>query len=87
MGVKWLAQVYKTHCKAVLLDYAGSSPATSTNYKKMFYINYKFNNTTGNETLDEAKTINEARRLLSEYNVADPYGDYWISDRCCKNWK
>jgi hypothetical protein len=53
----------------------------------MFYINYKFNNETGNETLDEAKTINEARRLLSEYNVADPYGDYWISDRCCKNWK
>jgi hypothetical protein len=58
-----------------------------SNYKEMFYINYKFNNTTGNETLDEAKTINEARRLLSEYNVADPYGDYWISDRCCKNWK
>ena len=53
----------------------------------MFYINYKFNNTTGNETLDEAKTINKARRLLSEYNVADPYGDYWISDKCCKNWK
>jgi hypothetical protein len=53
----------------------------------MFYINYKFNNETGNETLDEALDIGEARKLLSEYNMSDPYGDYWISNKSCKNWK
>lgn len=51
----------------------------------MKYINYKFNNE--NETIDECKTQIEAIRLLHEYQLSDPFGDYWISNRKCKNYQ
>ena len=38
------------------------------------------------ETVDEAETRDEARRLLSEYQMAD-CAHYYISTRPCKNWK
>ena len=51
----------------------------------MKYINYKFNNE--NETIDECNTHREAIILLQEYQLSDPYGDYWISSRKCKNYQ
>ena len=51
----------------------------------MKYINYKFNNE--NETIDECNTHREAIMLLQEYQLSDPYGDYWISSRKCKNYQ
>ena len=53
----------------------------------MKYINYKFNNELGTETLDSAKTLTEANILLREYEMSDPFGNYWISNRACKNYK
>tara|TARA_B100001250_G_C19733894_1_gene759848 strand:- start:445 stop:600 length:156 start_codon:yes stop_codon:yes gene_type:complete len=48
----------------------------------MNYINYRFNNE--NETVDSADTYKEALCLLTEYEISDPYGEYWISKRKCK---
>ena len=48
----------------------------------MKYINYKFNGE--NETLEECQTEDEARFLLQEYQISDPFGEYWISSRKCK---
>jgi len=50
----------------------------------MKYINYKFDNTIGTETIDQAKTMKEAKYLLSEYRMGDTFGNYWISQRACK---
>ena len=47
----------------------------------MIYINYKFNGE--NETLDSAGTDREALYLLREYEISDPYGEYWISKKKC----
>ena len=50
----------------------------------MKYINYKYNGE--NETIDECDKFRDAKYLLSEYQMSDPYGEYWISSRKCKNW-
>jgi hypothetical protein len=55
---------------------------THINPFKMIYINYKFNGE--NETIEECETKNEANFLLREYEISDPYGEYWISSRRCK---
>lgn len=52
----------------------------------MKYINYKFNNELGTETLDSAETLREANYLLREYEISDPFGNYWISNRADKNY-
>lgn len=53
----------------------------------MKYINYKFNNELGTETVDSVETLREANILLREYKMSDAFGDYWISNRACKDYK
>lgn len=48
----------------------------------MIYINYKFNGE--NETIEECESKDEANFLLREYEISDPFGEYWISSRKCK---
>jgi len=38
------------------------------------------------ETVDQFDTVLEARLMLSEYRLADPYAHYYISSRACKEW-
>jgi hypothetical protein len=38
------------------------------------------------ETVDEFATYKEARAMLTEYRIADPFADYYISSRPCKEW-
>lgn len=53
----------------------------------MHYINYRYSSDTGNETIDHAETMQEAIKLLNEYQISDKFGNYWISSRKCKNTK
>lgn len=39
------------------------------------------------ETVDEFDTRKEARDMLKEYCLSDPYADYYISSRACKHWR
>jgi hypothetical protein len=39
------------------------------------------------ETVDEFRTLKEARAMLSEYRLSDPYADYYLSSRACKAWR
>ena len=39
------------------------------------------------ETVDEFSTRKEARAMLAEYSLSDPYGHYYLSSRACKGWK
>ena len=39
------------------------------------------------ETVDEFETRKEARTMLSEYRMADPYAYYYMSSRCCRAWR
>jgi len=38
------------------------------------------------ETVDEFDTRKEAREMLSEYRMADPSANYYLSSRPCKDW-
>lgn len=38
------------------------------------------------ETVDEFDTRKEARAMLAEYRMADPYAHYYLSSRPCKDW-
>jgi len=38
------------------------------------------------ETVDEFDTRKEARAMLAEYQVADPFASYYLSSRPCKGW-
>lgn len=38
------------------------------------------------ETVDEFETRKEARAMLAEYRMADPYAIYYLSSRPCKDW-
>jgi hypothetical protein len=51
----------------------------------MIYIQRKDSN--GLETVDEFETRKEARLMLKEYQLSDPYGSYYLSSRCCKAWR
>ena len=51
----------------------------------MYYIQRKDNQ--GLETVDEFETSKEAREMVKEYRLSDPYASYYISSRCCKAWK
>ncbi len=39
------------------------------------------------ETVDQFTTRKEARSMLSEYQLSDPYASYYLSSRACKGWK
>ena len=52
--------------------------------QRKYFINYKFSNYTGTETIDEASNRKEAIYLLKEYELSDRFGNYWISQRKCK---
>jgi hypothetical protein len=39
------------------------------------------------ETVDEFSTRKEARKMLAEYQLSDPYAEYYLSSRPCKAWK
>jgi hypothetical protein len=38
------------------------------------------------ETVDHAEDMQEARRLLAEYRLSDPYAHYYLSSRSCKGY-
>jgi len=50
----------------------------------MRYIQRKDNNQL--ETVDQFETHKEARAMLKEYQLGDPYGYYYTSQRACKGW-
>jgi hypothetical protein len=39
------------------------------------------------ETVDETESYKEAKYLLHEYILSDPYARYYISSRACKDWR
>lgn len=51
----------------------------------MNYINRK--DKRQKETVDEFKSLKEAKEMLKEYILSDPLAEYYISSRKCKNWK
>ena len=51
----------------------------------MIYIQRKGNGYL--ETVDQFTTRKEAREMLSEYQLSDPYAEYYLSQRACKGWK
>jgi len=51
----------------------------------MQYINMK--GLYGTETVDQFETYSEAREMVKEYNYGDYNNHYYISQRCCKDWK
>jgi hypothetical protein len=51
----------------------------------MFYIQRKDSNYL--ETVDQFEKRNEARKMLSEYQLSDPYAKYYFSTRPCKDWE
>jgi len=50
----------------------------------MKYIQRK--DSCGLETVDEFGTFKEARAMVAEYRMSDPYAEYYISTRPCKGW-
>lgn len=53
----------------------------------MTYIQRKDNQFNRLETVDQFETRLEARQMLSEYQLCDPYGEYYLSTRACKEWR
>lgn len=41
----------------------------------------------GLETVDEFLTWREARAMLAEYRMADPYAEHYLSRRACLAWR
>lgn len=39
------------------------------------------------ETVDEFATWKEARAMIAEYRMSDPYAEYYLSCRPCKAWR
>jgi len=58
--------------------------STNTGNKIMVYIQRKDGNQL--ETVDEFDTRKEAREMVAEYRMADPYAEYYTSSRPCKDW-
>jgi hypothetical protein len=38
------------------------------------------------ETVDQFDTLREARAMLIEYRMSDPWASFYISRRACKDW-
>ena len=53
----------------------------------MKYIQRKCSFTGQLETVDQCETIKEAYYLIKEYRICDNQGQYYISQRACKDWK
>ena len=53
----------------------------------MKYIQRKDHHTKQLETVSECETLKEAKLLLVEYQISDLSADYYISSRCCKDWR
>ncbi len=51
----------------------------------MTYINIK--NDGQVETVDEFPTYKEAKLMIKEYRMGDRYNNYYLSQRCTKEWK
>ena len=41
----------------------------------------------GLETVDEFPSHKEAKKMLAEYRMSDPYAYYYLSTRACKEWR
>lgn len=41
----------------------------------------------GLETVDQFETRKEAKAMIKEYRLADYSADYYLSSRCCKEWR
>ncbi len=52
----------------------------------MRYIQRKCSFTKQLETVDQFETYKEAREMLKEYRMGDNQGEYYISQRACKEW-
>jgi hypothetical protein len=52
----------------------------------MKYIQRKDKQTGQLETVDEFETATEAKAMVIEYRISDPYAHYYISNRPCKDW-
>ena len=39
------------------------------------------------ETIDQFETSREAREMLKEYRMSDTSAHFYISQRCCKQWR
>ena len=39
------------------------------------------------ETVSECETRKQAREELAEYQLSDYSAKYYISSRCCENWR
>ena len=50
----------------------------------MTYIQRKDAN--GLETVDQFESRKEARKMVKEYQLADPSAIYYMSQRACKSW-
>ena len=53
----------------------------------MTYINMQSNQWSGVETVDQFETYREARKMLIEYQISDPSGMYYLSQRSTKDWR
>lgn len=56
----------------------------------MTYINRIDLDTRQKETVSEYNGPSAHRGAkidLAEYRLSDPYGEYYISSRCCKDWR
>lgn len=53
----------------------------------MIYIQRKCLQFNQLETVDEFESRKEAKEMLSEYRLTDPYGYYYTSQRACKAWR
>jgi hypothetical protein len=51
----------------------------------MTYIQRKDAN--GLETVDQFETHKEARLMVKEYRLSDPYACYYLSSRACSDWR
>lgn len=50
----------------------------------MIYIQRKCDNYL--ETVDQFENRKEAREMVKEYQLSDPYAFYYLSQRACQNW-
>lgn len=50
-----------------------------------YFINRKDNREL--ETIDEFATSKEAYAMVREYNLTDPFAQYYVSRHACKAWK
>lgn len=53
----------------------------------MTYIQRKDNQFNRLETVDQFDDYSEARIMLNNYRLSDPYGEYYLSTRACKAWR